>query len=90
MITNKKKWTLAAGLQQPFSVLPWLSPYAAPEHRQQFPSGNHPGQNADNSNMITVTGTEEVKIVPDMTESPTPFIPESLVLAPVRKPTAGI
>lgn len=67
MITNKKKWTLAAGLTAAVfgSALAVSGCGAGTQTTVPFPETIQV-QNADNSNMITVTGTEEVKIVPDM------------------------
>lgn len=67
MMKNRNKWTLAAGLTAAVlgSAFVISGCGAATQTAIPFPETIQV-QNADNSNIITVTGTEEVKIVPDM------------------------
>ena len=67
MITNRKKWILTAGLTAAVlgSALAASGCGAGTQTAVPFPETIQV-QNADNSNTITVTGTEEVKITPDM------------------------
>lgn len=67
MITNRKKWILAASLTAAVlgSAMAVSGCGAGTQTAVPFPETIQV-QNADNSNTITVTGTEEVKITPDM------------------------